>query len=141
MSAAQQPGSDPAGEVPVSATARQTAFPRIRSPDPAWRGCQSLASRVVNHLWPWTRHNYPGLREGVYLTLGRTLAWPTVYPWLRGQVEVPDWALAAFEAETRARALEGLCLADELAAYRASQARRLRHQPGKLRRGGRVTDD
>lgn len=120
---------------PVRSATGQTPLIMPRSSYAPWRKNETMAARAVDYLWPWTIQDYPGLRRGVASTLGRHLTWSTVATWLYGRT-VPDWALAAFEAEVRARSLDGLRIAGELAAHRAEQAARLRHQPGKLRGHG-----
>lgn len=117
----------------------QTPLLRVRAVVPAWRTDELLAARLVNYLWPWTAHNYPGLRGGMLSVLARPVTWGAVQHWFHGRRPLPGWAARAIEDRIRREVLVGEQLLSELAAYRAEQVARLRHQPGKL--SGRGLDE
>lgn len=104
-----------------------------------WRNSDKLVNRALNYLYPWTRHDYPGLQASAVALFGRGIRWSGVQHWLSGRARLPTWAAETMAAKLRANATAANALADELDIYLASQARTPpRHMaPGMRRR----TDD
>lgn len=99
-----------------------------------WRQNGTLASRVIDYLWPWSRRTFPGLANGVNLSLGVHVTWAGVRHWLMGRNRLPVWAAKALLAHVQHKVAIGSTLAVELTRYIEVSRGDLRHLSPGLRR-------
>lgn len=84
----------------------------------------SLSERAMRWCFPWSRHDYPGLRRGFLALLPRHYTWGAIKHWRFARCRFPVASAVAVEAHIRARCAAGLGIADALAAYiREEEAR------------------